>query len=283
MKRLVRGAAIVAAAGTMGIALVVVGVGHIGVGAQTGTATSAACPAPPQGNQGPFAPAAHADGTIASISGTTITVTGQNNTAYTITTDGNTHFEKLTASSVGAIAVGDFVTAQGTTSGNAFAAAAIMDNGARTQPQGNPGGNRPGGPGDNGQPPAQANGTQPALPANCAPPQGQQQPQRGQQGQPGQPGQQLPGPNGPDGASDGTRAAGVVQRVSGSTLTLSTRDGQTITVTTDSNTKVTTQQQGAFTDLQVGDQIMAMADRQSGTASDATAFTAAMVSDRTAH
>jgi hypothetical protein len=276
MKRLVRGAAIVAAAGAIGIGIAIGGVGHATVGADTGTATTAACPAPPQGNQGAFGPSARANGTVASISGTTFTLTGQNNTTYTVTTDANTRFDKLVTASVGAIAVGDMVMAQGTTSASTFAATTITDNGARMQ-QGNPGGN--------GQPPAQANGTPPARPANCAPPQGQpEQPgQPGQQGPQGPQGQQPPGPNGPNGANDGTFAGGIVQQVNGTTLTLSTRDGTTLTVTTDSATKVTARQQGALTDLHVGDQVMAMAAPQSGTAGTAAAFTAAVVSDRTAH
>jgi hypothetical protein len=211
-------------------------------------------------------------------------------------TDANTRFDMTVASNPGAIAAGDFVMAQGTTSGTTFAATTIMDDGARTQPQGGtiPGGNGPGapggnpqggpsgpgGPGGNGQPPAQAYGTSPALPAGCAPTQGQQ-PRQGQRPSQGQQGQQPPGP---DGANDGSMVAGSVQQVNGTTLTLATFDGTTLTVTTDSNTTVATRQQGTFADLQVGDQVTAMANPQSGNSSgDSTTFTAAMVSDRTPH
>jgi hypothetical protein len=231
--------------------------------ATTGTATNAACPAPPQGNH---TPPAHANGTIASISGTTFTLTGQNNTTYTITTDGNTHYDKTTTLSVGAIAVGDMVMAQGTTSGRNFAATTITDNGKPPQrtggsqgPGGPPHGNAP-----SGTKPA---GTPHAAPAGCKPPQG--------------PGGPPPGNKAPNG--NGTFVAGTVQTVSGTTLTLKTRDGKTVTVTTDGNTKVTAHATGAFSDLKVGDQIDAMADPKSGTASGATSFTATHVSDRTAH
>jgi hypothetical protein len=84
-------------------------------------------------------------------------------------------------------------------------------------------------------------------------------------------------------ASNGTFVAGTVKAVSGTTLTLDTRGGKTVTVTTDGNTKVTAHQQGAFPDLKLGDQVDAMADPKSGTASTATSFTAGRVSDHTAH
>jgi hypothetical protein len=296
MKRLVQGTAIAAVAGALGIAIAVHGIGPAIVGADTSTATATtACPAP-QGNQAAFRPPARAGGTIAAISGTTLTLTQQDNSTVTITTDANTHFDRTVASSLGTIAVGDFVMAQGTTSGTTFAAITVMDDGARTQPQGGntPGGNGPGapggdprggpfgpgGPGGNGQPPTQANGTSPTLPAGCAPAQGQQ-PRQGQRPSQGQQGQQPPRP---DGADDGSMVVGSVQQVNGTTLTMTTFDGTTLTVTTDSNTTVAARQQGTFADLQVGDQVTAMAKPQSGnTGGDSTTFTAAMISDRTPH
>lgn len=263
--------------GALGLALAVSYLNDTSVTAQTGTATtgtpSASCPAPPQGNRP--APPAHANGTIATINGTSFTLTGQNNTTYTIATDANTKYAKLVTSSVGAIAVGDFIMAQGTTSGNSFAATAITDNGKPPQGMGGPRsgppkGNAPSGTRPAGSPPS---GTHPALPAGCKPPQRPGGPQGGPHGGP------PPGgmPN------DGTHIAGIVQQVSGTTLTLGVRDGKTITVTTDGNTKVTVHQQGSFADLKVGDQVDAMADPKSGTASNATSFTAVRVSDHTAH
>lgn len=257
------------AVGVVAITLVVGYFDNSSVTAQVGTATTgtaAACPAPPQVNR---PNPAHANGTIATISGAIFTLTGQNNTTYTVTTDANTHFDKTVASTFGAIAVGDMIMAQGTTSDTTFAATAINDNGKPLQGAGGPGGppkgNAPSGTQPAGTRPA---GTHPALPAGCKPPQG-----------PRGPGGPPPGNN----ADKGTFTGGIVQQVSGTTLTIKGRDGKTMTVTTSGTTTVSAHQQGSFADLHVGDKVDAMADPKGGTASTATAFTAVRVGDHTAH
>ncbi len=269
--RHLRGAALAAiTVGALGVALAIGYFTDSAVTAQTGTATTgtaAACPGPPQGNRP--RPPAHASGTIATISGATFTLTGQNNTTYTIATDANTHYDKLVNASVGAIAAGDSITVQGTASGSNFAATAITDTGKPPQGQGGPPGAPPKGNAPSGTRPA---GTRPALPAGCKPPQGAGGPHGGPP-----PGTTANKP------ANGTFTAGIVQQVNGTTITLKTRDGKTVTVTTDGTTKVTAHQQGAFSDLKVGDHVDAMADPKSGTASNAIAFTAARVSDHTAH
>jgi hypothetical protein len=269
VKRLARGTTL-AAAGALGIAIAIGDISHMSVGADTNTTatpeSTMACTAP-QGGRGGLGQSARANGTVATINGATFTLTLSDNSTATVMTDANTRYDITATSSVGAIATGDVIMAQGTTSGSTFAATAIADNGADAPPPGGRGGNRPGmpggngsgGPGPNGQPPAatsggatgEANGTPPALPNGCTPPQGQQREQHA----PPQ-GQRPPGANG---ATDGTHVMGTVQQVNGTTLTVSTRDGQTVTVTTDGSTTVSTRKQGTITDLHVGDQVDARA------------------------
>src|SRR5215475_1106090 len=103
MRRLVQGATVAAVAGALGIAIAIHGIGQATVGADTSTATATtACPGP-QGNQAAFRPPARVGGTIAAISGTTLTLTQQDNSTVTITTDANTHFDRTVASSPGRI------------------------------------------------------------------------------------------------------------------------------------------------------------------------------------
>ena len=75
-----------------------------------------------------------------------------------------------------------------------------------------------------------------------------------------------------------------MQQINGTTVTIGfPKGGKTTTVTTTGSTTVTTHQQGSLADLHVGDQVAASAARKSGAAGSATAFTAAFVSDQTAH
>jgi hypothetical protein len=78
----------------------------------------------------------HAGGVVASVSGTTITVTGRNGTTKAIQTTSSTTFTlDGTASSLGAIAAGQYLRAQGTTDSNGvFAATSVAV--SSTAPQG---------------------------------------------------------------------------------------------------------------------------------------------------
>jgi hypothetical protein len=87
----------------------------------------------------------HAGGKVASVSGSTITVTDRDGKSQSILTTGNTTFElDGKTSSLSAITAGQFIHADGTTdSAGAFTATAV--HASTTQPQGHgPGG--PGGP-----------------------------------------------------------------------------------------------------------------------------------------
>jgi hypothetical protein len=231
-------------------------------GSSAAGATNAACPTG-VANAAPFSGGARATGTIGAINGTSFTVTERNNTSATVMTDANTRYESLVPTNVGTIAVGDFITAQGTTAGTTTAATTITDAGAQAQ-QGAAGGN----------------GQRPAVTAGC-PPQGA--------------GQQAASGGNANGAGNGRGfIGGTVQQVNGSTITVNTMLGTT-TLTTDANTKVMRRQPGQFTDLKVGDQVTATAGRaaggaggsngtaSAGSATAPTSFTAALVTDQTAH
>ncbi len=96
-----------------------------------------------------------AGGQVASVSGSTITVTGRNSQSQAIlTTDKTTYDLDGTASSLSAIAAGQFIHAEGTTdSAGAFTATAVHT--SATPPQGRGHGGRGGHGGHGGPPPAQ--------------------------------------------------------------------------------------------------------------------------------
>lgn len=65
-------------------------------------------------------------GTVSSINGNTITLTGKNGTTYTVNA-GSATVKKVSDSSVGSIAVGDTLSVNGSTSGNSITAKNIVD------------------------------------------------------------------------------------------------------------------------------------------------------------
>ncbi|NTU81312.1 MAG: hypothetical protein HGA45_18365 [Chloroflexales bacterium] len=115
-------------------------------GTFTATAVHASTTAP-QGRPGDGGPGrndgTHAGGQVASVDGSTITVTRPDGTSQTIQTTGSTTVElDGSASSLSAIAAGQFIHAEGTTdSAGAFTATAV--HASTTAPQGRPGGPRP--------------------------------------------------------------------------------------------------------------------------------------------
>jgi hypothetical protein len=67
-----------------------------------------------------------AAGTVSGVNGTTITLTGKNGTTYTVDASG-ANVEKVSASSVANIAVGDTLRVSGSTSGSTITAKNIID------------------------------------------------------------------------------------------------------------------------------------------------------------
>lgn len=80
-------------------------------------------------------------GTVSSVSGDTITMTGRNNTTYTVDATNATVTKDGTSSSVSAINDGDTIVVQGTVSGDSITATTILDGFGG---QGNSGGQRMG-------------------------------------------------------------------------------------------------------------------------------------------
>ena len=295
-------------AGVLGLLLALNSGGTAGVAAQnnatttaTGTAT-ASCPVPPMGANGQHpAPPRPADGTITAINGATFTLSGNNGATYTIATDANTHYDTSVTANLSTVAVGDFVMVQGTKAADGnVAATALTDNGTPMAPpvgqppmgqSGGPPMMHPAGTAPAGTHPA---GTAPAgthVPtAGCAPPRPQGTPGTRPAGTPptrqngtppaGRNGTPPAGGNPGTGPNPGNFTGGVVQAINGTTLTLKGRDGATITVTTTASTVVKRHQAGAFASLKVGDHVSASAAPNSGSAANATSFTAARVSDR---
>ncbi len=68
-------------------------------------------------------------GTVASISGTSLTVTNKSNVTYTVDTSNATVNKGGATSTVSAIATGDAVIVQGTVNGNAVVASSVIDQG----------------------------------------------------------------------------------------------------------------------------------------------------------
>lgn len=232
-------------------------------GSSPAGAANAACPTGVAANAPTGGTVERATGTIGTINGTTFTLTQRDNSSVTVMTDTSTRYEMVVPANASAIAVGDFITAQGATNGDAVTATTITDTAAQPQQQGGGGGN----------------GQRPGFLAGC-PPQGAGQ-------------QAANGSGNGNGPGNGRGfIAGTVQQVNGTTITIGTMLGTT-TLTTDANTKVMRRQAGQFTDLKVGDQVMATAGRAAnggtaGTAHAASAtsprsFTAALVTDQTAH
>ena len=72
-------------------------------------------------------PAPGVGGKITAINGSILTVTGRNNTTYTVDATNATITKSGTASQLSAIAVGDNIMARGTLSGTNLTATSIMD------------------------------------------------------------------------------------------------------------------------------------------------------------
>ncbi len=114
-----------------------------GLSQSVGSAAAATSPAATVGivvehGRGPN-DGSHAGGQVSGVSGTTITVTGRDGTSKTIATTNTTTFElDGSASSLSAIAAGQFIRAEGTSDANGvFTATAVYA--STTQPAGRPG------------------------------------------------------------------------------------------------------------------------------------------------
>jgi len=228
---------VMAGVGAAAIALASV----VGINYASSHISSAATAATGQGGQGgqgqfPGGPgglggpqgAMGTSGAIASIDGTTLTLTTQSGTAK-VTTSSSTTVTKSVAGSLRDVAVGDTIMVRGTSSGtDAVTATAITDQGEAASASG--GGLAPGTP-----PGGQSGGPSGAPPS-------------GQSG--GPPGAAPGGATGPGGT------VGTVTAIDGSTITITSMMGGTeVTITTTAATTVSIAQTSSLSALTTGEQV----------------------------
>ncbi len=223
----------------VGIAIAILGRSN---NQSTSTATASSAASTGQGAGGfPGGGRGGTAGTISSIAGTNLTITGSDGTTTNVVTDSSTSVTHSVTASISDIAVGDQITAMGTTTGTSVAADRIVDNATGADPTG-PGGNFPGGPG------ASPGGNSPGGPG--ASPSGQTPP-TDQSGNP-----VGPPPGGGQGRGPGGGVRGKVTAVQGSTITIVDQNGTTYAVTASSTTVVTRTTAATFADLAIGQQVM---------------------------
>jgi Cu/Ag efflux protein CusF len=182
------------------------------------TLAGASGPGGPGGGFGPGGfggPGRGTNGTIASIDGSTFSVTTPAGTTVKVVTNSSTTFTVASTGSVSDIKPGDNVTVMGTTSGTTVDAERITDSGSLAVADGL-----------GGPPPGGTQGTPPAGFGGQAPPDG-----RG-----------------------GAPNAGVVKAVTGNSFTMTTTAGTTLTVNA-SSAAVTVVKAGSLATLKVGDQV----------------------------
>ena len=177
-------------------------------------------------------------GTISSIDGSTLTISGSDGTSTKVATDDSTVVSTSVNLALSDVAVGDQITVMGTVSGTDVAAERIVDNGTEAA-TGFPGG--AGGQVPSGAPPGGFDG---------------QTPPTDQSGNPVTPpgGAPTGAPQGATGRA-GRGVRGAVTSVDGSVITVTSQDGTVYQVTASSTTTVTRSQAGALSDLTVGDQV----------------------------
>jgi len=185
-------------------------------------------------------------GTVSAIDGSTLTVTGQDDTETTVKTTDDTTVTRTSEGELSDLAVGDNVVVMGETDGDAVAAQTITDSGdqAATTTFRGPGG------GQEGTPPSGA-------------------PDGSGEGQAPPDGQGFPGGQG------GMPTAGEITKIDGGTITVKTADGTIVTVTTSDDTTVSVTEEIEVSDIAEGDTVVVMGE----TADDVVTADAIRVGD----
>ena len=209
-------------------------------------------------------------GTIASIDGSTLTVTelarpvgpdGESNdqttgssTTVTVTTTDDTTITETVAGSLSDVKVGDNVVVIGESADGTVTARRIMDTGDLTD-IGIGGKSRSG----SAMPPAGAPDGYGTPPADVPAPDGA--------GPGGQPPADAPtgAPTNPMGRAGGRMTTGTVESVDGSTVNVRTSDGTVVAVATNADTAVSVTRKIALSDLAVGDTIAVTGETDNGT------------------
>ena len=209
-------------------------------------------------------------GTIASIDGTTLTVTEQarpigpdgesndetagSSTTVKVTTTDDTTITETVAGSLSDVKAGDNVVVIGESADGTVTARRIMDTGDLTD-IGFGGTTRSGG----AMPPAGVPDGYGTPPAGAPGPDGT--------GPEAQPPTDAPtgAPTDPMGRAGGQLTTGTVESVDGSTVNVKTSDGTVVAVATNSDTTVTVTRKIALSDLAVGDTIAVTGETDNGT------------------
>jgi hypothetical protein len=179
-----------------------------------------------------------AQGTIASIKGSTLTVDATDRSGatstVTVSTSKATTYTDAVAGKVSDLAVGDTVLVRGADTNGAVTATSVTE-GATISRGGFAGGG--------GTPPTGAGN---GPPAGATPP----------NGQPGAGGQ-----GGPGGFAGGGFTAGSIASINGDTFTVKAADGTQVVVTTTADTTVTVTKKISFADLKKGDNVAVVGQR----------------------
>ncbi len=178
-------------------------------------------------------------GTIAAIDGSTLTVTNTSGTAVTVHTSASTNVTTGVDATLPDIANGDRVIAVGKTTGTSTAATTLTDMGAN----------------DTGGPGFRTGGAYPG----------------GGYGNADRPGDGTT-PRSFNGQRPGGFATGTVTKVSGDTITVSTFNGGTATITVSSSTKITKTQATTVSHLAKGQRIIVIGTTDSDGSITATAI-----------
>jgi hypothetical protein len=230
------------------------GQGQPPAGALTPPAQGSAGGQPGQGGGQPGGPGGPgSSGTVKSISGNTIVLTGQDGNAVTVKLDDKTSIQKNVAGSLADIQTGVRLFVMGDQSSGTITARTIQV-GVGGAPPAMP-------PGQGGGQPGQG-GSQ-GAPGAGQPGQGSGQP--GQGGPQGAPGAGQPGQGGGQPGAAGGPSMGTVKSVSGNTIVLTGQDNSTINVKVDDKTTIQKSAAGTAADILAGAQIKVIGDTSSGT------------------
>jgi hypothetical protein len=208
-------------------------------------------------------------GTITAINGSTIVMKTASGTSVTVKTTSSTTANAVVASSLSKLAVGDHVMVTGTTSSSKIAATRVVDTGTQSTFAG------PGGPGGfGGTPPSGANGATGSGAPSGTPPNG-----ASGSGFGGTPPSGANGTNG-RGPSGGFPTGGTITAINGSSFTVKTMAGSTVTVTTGTSTTFSAEQSSSLSALKVGDTISVRSNtRPSANTAASTTITAASITE----
>jgi len=162
-------------------------------------------------------------GTIQSINGSSFTITTRNGQTTTVTTTADTSVTRTSRGAVGDIKAGDHVIVDASGSGSTLTAERVVDVGTATLDG-------------------------PGLFPGAGPLRGDDT-----------------GSGYGDARGDGDHqfAAGTVQSVNGSTVTITDQQGDTLTVSTSSGTEISVEQAASVSDLATGEQVMVRGQRTS--------------------